>query len=256
MEKDMNMQDKELDAFFRDRLDDLEMEPSGNLWANITAELDAGNKKKKSLVAYLSIAATIVVLLTAGILFMPKIAKVVDEQPDKYNIAKRNKTVKPVVTEKTNRPVAPAPVIANAPVTEHIAVAKAKKVKAVKANKVNIIEVVSAEPEPVIASVSPKAEVLTPVVPDNDVPLNEKTTPAPEPFVTNPVVLATTNQPQTDTPAQPVKKKRINSFGGLLNALVAKIDKRKDKLIEFSDADENSITGVNLGILKIKKEEE
>jgi hypothetical protein len=35
------------------------------------------------------------------------------------------------------------------------------------------------------------------------------------------------------------------------------VDKRKDKLIEFSskDDDESLITGINLGIIKVKKEE-
>jgi hypothetical protein len=41
-----------------------------------------------------------------------------------------------------------------------------------------------------------------------------------------------------------------------LNVVIAAVDKRKDKVIEFSntDGDESSITGINLGIIKIKKE--
>ena len=50
----------------------------------------------------------------------------------------------------------------------------------------------------------------------------------------------------------------FRSFGGLINAVVGKIDKRKDKVIEFNDDDDDddgaTVTGVNLGIIKIKKE--
>ncbi|NNU34325.1 hypothetical protein HK413_09510 [Mucilaginibacter sp. S1162] len=45
----------------------------------------------------------------------------------------------------------------------------------------------------------------------------------------------------------------------MVNALMAKIDKREDKLIEFSDSDDDEngsdLTGVNLGLIKIKKQQ-
>jgi hypothetical protein len=47
-------------------------------------------------------------------------------------------------------------------------------------------------------------------------------------------------------------------LGGLINALIAKVDRRQDKLIEFSDSDdddaESNVTGLNLGLIKIKKQ--
>src|ERR1700743_3890466 len=71
MEKDMNMQDKEFDDLFRSKLDNFEMEPSAQVWQNIDAELD-GKKKKASLFTLLGIAASIIMLIGAGILFIPK----------------------------------------------------------------------------------------------------------------------------------------------------------------------------------------
>jgi hypothetical protein len=61
---------------------------------------------------------------------------------------------------------------------------------------------------------------------------------------------------KTTAAAQP-KKRRIRSFGDLINVVVSKVDKRKDKLIEFSskDDDESLVTGINLGIIRVKKEE-
>jgi hypothetical protein len=41
-----------------------------------------------------------------------------------------------------------------------------------------------------------------------------------------------------------------------VNLVVAKVDKRKDKLIQFSDSDDDGsvITAVHLGALKIKRD--
>jgi hypothetical protein len=60
---------------------------------------------------------------------------------------------------------------------------------------------------------------------------------------------------QGDLAAKPGKK--LRSLGDIINIAVAKVDKRKDKFIEFSDTDDNgsTITAVNLGIIKIKKRE-
>jgi hypothetical protein len=82
--------------------------------------------------------------------------------------------------------------------------------------------------------------------------------PTEAPFITKPVAL-TAQLPQADKAiaAAPVKKRRIRSLGDLINVVVSKVDKRKDKIIEFSntDDDEATITGVNLGIIKIKKQD-
>jgi hypothetical protein len=46
-------------------------------------------------------------------------------------------------------------------------------------------------------------------------------------------------------------------LGGIINTIVAAVDKRDDKLIEFTDNDDDDgsrVTAVNLGIFKIKKQ--
>jgi hypothetical protein len=48
-------------------------------------------------------------------------------------------------------------------------------------------------------------------------------------------------------------QKKIRSIGSLVNFVIAKVDKREDKLIEFKDSDEGSeVSGINLGLVKIK----
>lgn len=76
-------------------------------------------------------------------------------------------------------------------------------------------------------------------------------------FKTQPVVSdAQLQQPgkQDTTPEKTDRK--IRTFGDIVNAVVAKLDKRKEKIIEFSDSDgdRSTITGLNLGIIKIKKD--
>src|ERR1700733_1140743 len=67
----MKMQDNEFDELFRSRLNDFEVGPSHDVWKTISLELNAGSRRK-TLMPILSIAATILVLIAAGILFIPQ----------------------------------------------------------------------------------------------------------------------------------------------------------------------------------------
>src|SRR6202000_130182 len=118
MEKDMNMQDKEFDDLFRSKLDNFEMEPSARVWQNIDAELD-GKKRKGGLFTLLGIAASIIMLIGAGILFIPK--KVANNSNQHKNDKLAHNQVKPtVVKPENNTPVNVQPVkaeqVANAKV--------------------------------------------------------------------------------------------------------------------------------------------
>src|SRR5436305_14821071 len=86
MEKGMNMQDKQFDDLFRSKLGDFEVQPQAGVWQNIDAEL--GGKRKKSIFQILSIAASVLILLTAGILFIPKKGVVKHNKQETNVIAK------------------------------------------------------------------------------------------------------------------------------------------------------------------------
>ena len=53
------------------------------------------------------------------------------------------------------------------------------------------------------------------------------------------------------------KKRGISGLGGLINAIVAKVDKREDKLVEFTESNDDGalLSGVNLGLLRMKKQQ-
>jgi hypothetical protein len=265
----MEMQDNEFDKLFRSKLDDFEMEPSAKVWPGITWELGDG-KRRKSLIPLLGIAASIIVLVTAGILFIPAKTHVISKHPVNHEIAKTNQKVNPVIITKgdvkhdvqklnTEKNGAPKPVNRMA------------KLSPVKAGQVtpfeNTVQVIKKE-QPIkkeeqntLASVPQKPDVKE-VVPGNETTLSIKQAPVEETtgFTAKPILasnpLPVVDKQSATTPVKP--KHRIRSLGDLINVVVAKVDKRKDKIIEFTatdDGDESTLTGVNLGIIKIKKDQ-
>lgn len=264
----MNMQDNELDDLFRNKLNGLEVEPSGNVWGNIVAGLD-GDKKNKPLWAYISAAASVVVIVTAGILFIQQgdkpeehTQRITKVQPAKKVADNMAKGEQPAIAQNINKSEPPV----TTPV-EEVSKEDSKKEKPapaklarVRATPLKPIAGIKSKPV-LIAEVTPEPQksINTPVLPDATITLSEKSISAePEPFKTKPVVIASAGLPQTGKAQadEPVKKKR-RGFGGLLNAIVSKIDKRKDKIIEFEDnGDGQRLTGINLGIIKIETEEE
>jgi len=260
------MQDKEIDELFRSKLADFEIEPSVGVWNKISGDLGETESKKR-IIPLLRIAASVVVLLSVGLLFLNR------------NTANNNITIgrKLSSTVKVNQPAAelksqeqPAVLQAQTtqvPVKSQLPIkAQLAKVTAehhLKVNEPQKVETASkpdvSEPQPSIieqkqqealaAVVQNKTEVTNPVVPDIKLNTASAIADEPKPAVTN------TAQLPAQTTAK-AKKRGLRSFGDLVNAVVAKVDKRADKVIEFSntDDDESTITGVNLGILKVKKE--
>lgn len=258
----MSMQDKELDQLFSDKLSHLSVEPSHGAWRSIANGLDMP-KRQTNLRLYLSIAAAVLVMLTIGIYIIVnkplKTQQVAGIQP----IIK-----KPAQEAPAAEPKAKQPALAQVIVPGKVMIAKAKPVAAHRHIVYN--QLTLPEPKPVIAEQQPDsngiettrlAQVALPktpaikfTVPDKSTPLLDKTS------LTAPTAenLAASKPAENKTfAAAPVRKHKIRGIGDLLNAVVSKIDKRKDKLIEFSskDEDEPNVTGLNLGFIKIKKQD-
>lgn len=252
----MDMQDKDFDKVFSSKFDDFEMEPSPMVWDNIADEL--GSKKaKRPVMPFLSIAASIIVLCTAGVLFFkqkqtitdavkPKVAVNVEQPatitktPDAATDVSQQEQIAATVNNTTYKNIPSATntgITVNSPVKEDGAVKPSDE-------------------QPLIAAIVEPKPVVQSVVPDKDIQLVPKTLDIePQTFTEKPAVMAAANK-RDEAPV--VKKRGIHNLGGLINAIVAKVDKRDDKIIEFSDSDDDdaqsSVTGVNLGIIKIKKQ--
>lgn len=265
MEKGMNMQDKEFDDLFRSKLGDFEVQPSAEVWQNIDVELRG--KKKKSIYSILSIAASMLILLTAGILFIPKKGVVKHNRPDINAVVKANSSI--IKPEGNTRSVN-----SSEKQQEQLATVAAPVKQKTKAN------------QPKISTITPEQdELVNPserkgiAKPENQTLMASTGTPMQnesieqEPIELTEAISATVKKTEDNSaislPAQPlqassqpaktkpaVKKHGIRNFGDIVNLVVAKVDKRKDKLIQFSDTDddESVISAVHLGALKIKKD--
>jgi hypothetical protein len=252
----MEMQDKEFDRLFRDKLEDLKIAPSRNLWPGIEAATE-DTRRKRSIVPLLSIAASIIVLIAAGVLFLPKRPAIVKQQSARLAAkVTKSATHEPVASPKATQPIAATPSTSIAVVPAAIALRKTRNAKAdeltVKQEARPTTEVVQ---QPVIANVPVAKPGSQPVV-DTTTLIAAQSVQQAQTVKPAEIVAAV---PIKDEPvaAPPAKKHRIHSFGDMLNVVIAAVDKRKDKVIEFSntDGDEATITGINLGIIKVKKED-
>lgn len=254
------MQDKEFDDIFNSKFEDFEAEPSPMVWDNIADELD-GKKSKGVALPWLSIAATIIVLLTAGVLFLRKDKPAAeDNKPTKFAAAH----IKPEINKEDRQNTGPAD---HAKPSDKIAIAanhQPKKSSAVHrvtepvTDKINNQENDAQQSKPdeqrLVAAIPDASTTnMKPLLPDAKL-ISKTVDMAAQAPAERPIVIASAG----DEEPEPAKKHGIRSLGGLINVLIAKVDKRQDKLIEFSDSDdddtESNVTGVNLGVIKIKKQ--
>jgi hypothetical protein len=255
----MNMQDKEFDELFRSRLEDLEVDPSKGLWDNIAAEVVI-DRKNRSAFPFIRIAASVLILITAGVFFIPKIKPANTKSPLSAGVVQPkhpNVQITPTnVEEIKQQPVQIAAVNAS---VKHYSIKQTVKrqnnsLPAIKNESALIEQQVAQVPQ-----VQPANNIaLAAVKPDMNTPVNADTRIAADVKVNQLAALTIPQSPaETLAAAATPKKHRIRSFGDLINVVVSKVDKRKDKLIEFSnkDDDESLVTGINLGIVRIKKEE-
>ncbi len=259
------MQDKEFDELFRAKLDSFETEPSANVWPGIAGELDSA-KRRRTLAPWLSIAAGIVVLIGVGLFFIPKKTNTIMHLPVKPGIAK---ALQPGTTTQT----APGQAIQTSPVksdpvkpkegsevarVQHNQPATITSLKSVDTAGLAPKEAKSNEPQ-LMANVSQPTTVKTPVVPDPAIQLAVKTG-IDQLTAASLKADKLASQAPTDNKKDSVlvkRKHKIHNFGDLVNLVVDKLDKRQDKVIQFADDEDGDshLTGVNLGIVKIKKGE-
>lgn len=246
--------DNEFDRLFKDRLMDAEVQPGPELWDRIAPQLVT--KKKRNTGLYWSAAATVLVALSAGLLFKPQ-----------QKIALRA----PVELVSSNPIPSPASPSVNV---------EAVEVSSDQANELDIsrsggnsLPVLSAESNGIRAQLG-EGKSLVPMQPaaDLDHPVNIASLEQAEPAIAavlpskmTGAALATNNPQQPDPPIEELitepapqeqqTRPRIRNAGDLVNFVVEKIDKREQKLVEFrTDEDENSsLVAINIGPIKINQ---
>ncbi len=252
------MQDKEFDRLFSSKFEDFEAEPSTRVWKNIADELHE-KKAKRSIVLYLSIAASVIVLVSVGLLFFRKAenSEVKPTKPNKTIVKVSKPAVDSLVDNNADAVPEKATTLTNdvkqakkyivfkAP---RVVVDKEPSQKSIKDNGPALVYLKPIDPGPMPAVTEP-IQISVMVVPDKETSLAVITADKQQKET------ITTESTSTEISQTSVKKRGIHSLGGLIGALVAKVDKREDKLIEFTERDENgsTITGLNLGFVRIKK---
>ncbi|MDP3468793.1 MAG: hypothetical protein Q8S11_10695 [Daejeonella sp.] len=253
--------DKELDKLFQQRFGDLEIEPSAAVWEKITGTMDQ-KRRKSAFPSFWMAAASIVVLISVGFwYFRPQeviklqgrseIAQIMEDSSRTELKGPALSTKEPLSSSQTVKTVLSDFSLANA--------------SGINSNDYSLIEktptaepeiTFAASPEPVViasepvkkvSQVQPKKVVKVPTRYSGDQSALD---------VTQADMMAITdfsvdeiNPDESEVRSQ----RKIRSIGSLVNFVIAKVDKREDKLIEFKDSDEGSeVSGINLGLVKIK----
>lgn len=230
------MNDREFDQLFKDRFEELEVQPSARLWNNIAAELKP--VKKRNVFPVYWVAAVLALVLLSVVLIAPDQEKIklhgtavaVDEIPALTG----NQMVSPVrvkTIEKNEIEVYKSTALVIAPRLDEAAAERefrAMQPKSVAARpmaKENIIAEVKTAEEPVIV--------------DNNIVIAKADVPDER-----------NNDETIET--DPAAYKGIRNVGDLVNYVVDKVDKRERKFLKFStDEDNSSLIGINIGFIKL-----
>lgn len=244
------IQDKDFDKLFKDAFDDAEITPSRDLWVNIESEIEP--KKKRIIPIYWLAAAAVLVVTTVGILVYQQ--QVVEPKQFANNIATKTEQpaikIQPVgdstkVVEAVTQKVQQALPITAKPVQ---AIAKTEVNKTIK--PVEKLKIISApemqKQETMIAQVEKPKEDIKAKIEDAVSRVNQETVIASAATAIK-ADEVTGEDNQSDN-------KGIRNVGDVVNLIVNKVDKRKDKFIQFrTDDDDSSISSINIGPFKFGK---
>ena len=242
------MQDKDFDQLMKERLEAFEIQPSASTWNKISAELDQKPKKKKLFASYW-VAAASVVLLASAVLWLYKPVEVVKLHPEVQTPVAVNRESQlrengPLNESPEKAETVPSGIRSSVPV---------RKLKFVASNKYYAAQRVRPERETPDQPASKE-------VADTKVLLAKKESVVPADVVKplaitddNATRLANADDEKAENSPEHESRHKIKSIGSLVNFVVAQVDKRENKIIEFKDGEEGSeVSGINIGPLKFK----
>jgi hypothetical protein len=231
-----NMIENTFDKVLKDKLKDVSVTPSPQVWENISASLEQKQQKKRVIYPWLGLAASVLLVSLGAWWFFPMneaqvgAVKVVNVQ----QMPTRTTEVQPTAQE-------------NLPKNEVAHIAKPLVV-----NKVAHLQQDLALPPSSVNTVEPKPST-TLLQPEQQqvAVLNETPSIKPATILNTPEETAlNSSQPS----AKKLAKKRIRSLSDLVNFVVAKVDDREEKVLETSsDGAILSLTSLNVGPIKFKK---
>ena len=248
--------DKELDKLFKQRFEDAEFQPSEDVWGKISAKMDRKSKVKKTLPVFWMAAASIVVVLSASLWFYRPVEVIRLQGKDQQIIL--NTPESPISDLGTGAPKLDPhqPEIKGFDFSKLVAAEEnsfntPKEVTLPKRSSIEITK------QDVLASNTMLRRNMSEVaLTPKEVKVPRYTGDQSQLDVTQPDMIASVEVTRDDfiPEHQQTPPRRIRSVGSLVNFVISKVDRREDKIIEFKDGDEGSeISGINLGLIKIKK---
>ena len=244
------MQDKDFDQLLKQRFDAFEAEPSTGLWNSISAELDKKNHKKRKIRTPFWMAAASVLILASAVFWLNKPVEVIKLHPKSQGQVALKIAKEPAAETAAEENSVPEAVSALAEVKTGRS-SQPKTFIARKKQNVTSGETEKRSPQRVHIA-EDQVNRATLALQEDKAPVNSPKTDISR--AGNPAVIAQNDEdvPEEETYTEPARP-RIKSIGGLVNFVVAQVDKRENKIIEFKDGEEGSeVSGINLGPLKFK----
>lgn len=252
--------DKELDKLFQQRFGDLEVEPSNDVWGKITNKMDNKESVKRSFSIFWMAAASIIVVISAGLWFTRPIEIIKLQRSPEIAEEQVEILVPQIRKEPITEPVQEEPILAelNPGITEFVNEKPAGsdfKLLTEISQVIPELKPAAEQAQLVIASAIVKKPITTQL---------KQSVKVPERYSGDQSLLDVTQADmiaKVDVPEDHALNeervhngnRRIRSIAGLVNFVIAKVDRREDKLIEFKDGVEGSeVSGINLGLVKIK----
>lgn len=247
--------DNELDKLFQKNFVDLDIEPANTTWDNISDQLDGQKRAKKNFPSAWMAAAGVVIVLSAGLwLFRPvEVIKL-------HGLVQNTEEVvsEPLISGSDEQD-------ANTLVKDKQAsdfidmLPKLSKVSKMKSSEIKNQENihVPTEKEEINSFVVQERVTRVPIELKAKVVLPELNSfDKNVELIVDDQVLAKSDYITEDIqPEEQVynTQRKIKSIGSLVNFVIAKVDRRENKIIEFKDGDEGSeLAGLNLGIVKYR----
>lgn len=236
MKEIRKISDKEFDDLCRRKLYSFEVEPSDTIWNGISSKINPEKRKRYFPVLWLS-AASVAIMVGIGLWLSA------NKEPIKLR----------GLSDASN--IAPKPAVEEMPVMPDLVA-----VKPDLSNTGAVKETVKKVERPAPEIESPKVTEVAKNIKSSEI--NEalsntivvKLQEPAEPTVEEKTVLTVLDNPVSDVPeADEQIKERVNTVGSLVNFVVSKVDKRKDKIIKFEESREGTmVSGLNFGVLKFK----
>lgn len=243
------IQDKDFDKLFKDAFEDAEITPSRDLWSNIESEIEP--KKKRIIPIYWLSAAAVLLIATAGILVYQQ----QDAKPKQYANNVTPKVETPVVTEEPTKD-STASAVTSVGQLERTLPVSAKPVTTLAKTRVKE-EVKPVEKQKIITA--PELQKQETMIAKVEEPKKDIKAKIEEAILSKDETVLATNVSTVKTDevigeSNQVENKSIRNVGDVVNLIVNKVDRRKEKFIQFrTDDDDSSLSSINIGPFKFGK---